>query len=277
METISYHNRSFRILAAFGATMFILFYGRTFDLHHALSKPLFWYAFIVSFCVALLIVKIIHEMTVYLDGRFDWRKNFWQRITYQVFLGIFIPALIDVIVFTAYFLVLRKNIVHTGFLSSDLLRVVFLLALLNAYYYIHYRLLTRKHVHEQTSNHSNSDILNIDHNGLHLHLHVKTDVLLIYRDVRVTKVRTVNGNEYTTNHSLAQLNRQYKKQGICQINQSFLVNLYMLKGYINVEKRDSYSPIIKPAYRAAFPESLSHEFVVTRKYSDDFRERLADI
>lgn len=277
MKTIPYHNKLFRLLAAFGGTMYILFYNRPFDLCFALGKPMFYYAFVVSIGAALVIVTTVHRVTVSLDGWLGWHKRFSERILAQICLGIFAPAFIDVILFSGYFLVIGKNILHTGFFTGDLWIVIKLLSLLNAYYFVHYLALAWRNKKRPNGSSAKTDILNIDHNGVHLHLHVKTDVLCMYKYERVVKVLTIYGNEYTTNHSLAQLNRSYANQGLCHINQSFLVNLHMLKGYTHIDKRDSFRPIIKPIYQSAFPVSLADEFVLTKKYLNEFQKRLDEI
>lgn len=137
MEPVPYNNKYFRVLAAFGATLIVLFQDRPFDLRKALTTPMFYPAFVVSFLVALLIVSIIHHIILRLDQSHPWNADIIERFVRQIIMCIVAPLAIDFIVFAIYYIIIGQNIFINRFFPKDFLYVLLLLLFLNAYYWLH--------------------------------------------------------------------------------------------------------------------------------------------
>lgn len=113
--------------------------------------------------------------------------------------------------------------------------------------------------------------LTIQYSGQNIVLDVKNDVLFFYRSGRLTKVVTINGNEYPTNYSLVYLMELFQPAGFSRINRSVIINRNVVTGYLPGVKRDTIQIIFKPQYDEAIQSKDKELFRVTKENIADFK------
>jgi len=137
-NSITYPNRTLRIIISATATLYILFHGRSLDFNAAIKSPIFYIAFIVSFFITLLMVKWVHYISKSLDKYNDWFSYPTKRTLKQILLGVLVPLLIDFSLLSAYFYFLGTNIFENGFFRHDFPVIVLFMFILNSYYALLY-------------------------------------------------------------------------------------------------------------------------------------------
>lgn len=282
MLVLKYHPRWVRVVVALIASLFILFYGRPLDLVRSFGNVKFYIVFIVSSLVSFAMVEMTHQFTIWLDRRDPWSYKWQERAILQFTLGVQVPLIFDVFLFSVYFAYYGIDITQNGFFSRDFPLIASFMLLLNAYYavsfYFAYGTKSKNDILILESNAvevaavEGSDLMRIENNGILVNLSLTTDVLYFYRDKKNVKVKISKGNDYTVPYSLAQIVECYLEMGFCQINRGTIINLKIIKGYIVGRKRDTLELLVKSdfdTYLANFSERL----VVTKDNIDDFKRQ----
>ncbi|WP_199117786.1 LytTR family DNA-binding domain-containing protein [Pedobacter sp. ASV28] len=278
--TVQYRNKKLRLAAALVASVYILFHGKPFALHKALHSPAFYTALAVSFCVALLLLNIIHHVTLWLDRELDWRERPFVRSAVQSVLGILLPAFTDLILIYLYFETLGQNIIDNGFLLIDFPVIVMFIVLFNAYYLIHYLLLSeRKIVAEiRKEKPDRNDVayltgdmdLVIDQKGTHIRFSLE-DVLYFYRYGKKVNLFMINGVEHIVPLTIATLAERYVPFGFSQINRGVIINNKIVKGYYAGYRKNTLQIIVRHKYANLLPDHSQTYFQVTKDYISGFK------
>lgn len=292
MNTVSYDNKKFRLVSAAIASIYIVFHGIPVDLVKAFSSPGFYVAVVVSFSISLILVQIIHQITIMIDGRSSWRERPFERAVLQFIFGVVFPALVDLVLITVYFTLLGQNIVDNGFLLIDFPVIVCLIIFFNLYYVIRYLLLTENNRFSSTKLGIDGDenqmlgqtrseltsmetaTLTIHYNGKHIYFNVQQDILCFHRDGRKVIAMTVNGNHYPINIPISELGNRYENDGLCRINRATIINFKLIKGYLAGKSRGTAELIIQPIFLPLIEGLDTDKLIVTKEYLNSFKERI---
>lgn len=282
MLVLKYHPRWVRVAVAVAASLFILFYGRPLDLVRSFGSMQFYPVFIVSSLVSFAMVEITHQFTIWLDRRDPWSYQWQERAILQFTLGVQVPLIFDVFLFSVYFAYYGIDITQNGFFSKDFPLIASFMLLLNAYYTVRFyfaygtkskdEILILENNAVDIAGVDSSDLMRIENNGILVNLNLTTDVLYFFRDKKNVKVKTSKDNGYPVPYSLAQIVGCYAELGFCQINRGTIINLKIVKGYISGKKRDTLELLVKgnfDPYLANFGDRL----VVTKDNIDDFKRQ----
>lgn len=283
MGPVQYKNRKFRVAAAFGASLFIIIYGKPFNVYKAVSSPGFYLVLAISFCAALLLVELVHYITVKLDAKFGWRSMFADRLVAQVFLCVIVPVFIDLLLFWAYFSVLDQDIFENGFFHLDLPVVAGFLILLSFYYCLYYWMLTDARSLEKglelamKADQENKALIDqksailMEHKGQHIYFKAE-DIFYFYRVGKDVKFVTFKGGEYPTKETIGSLAERFSDSGFLQINRSVILNFKTVKGYSRGAKRDTLYLIFKNRYKLLLNDA-DGDFLVTKDHIAAIRSR----
>lgn len=277
MNAVIYNNRKFRIISAFVASFCVVIYGTRFDVLRALTSPIFYLVLAISFAVAFLLVQFVHYITKRLDAHYDWRTQFVERMVFQILLGVVVPMVIDMILYSIYFAVLGQNIFENGFFHIDLPFVGMLLLLLNFYYCIYYFVLTDRHAlqremkkewasSEQTSAEKGRQLLTAICSGLDGTTDLKTDVLYFYSTNKQVYLVLHSGKELPVNSSLRALSEVLAEFNFTQINRSIILNFRTVLHFKTGTKRDTLTLLFKEKYHFLPSNHGNDYFVVTKHY-----------
>jgi len=282
---IRYDNRRLRTIAALGASMYMLFHGRPLEIVRAFTSPGFYFAFAVSFGIALILVSFIHNITVWLDTKCGWRQMPAERAILQFTLGVLVPSLIEILLVSIYFEAKGENLIENGFLLVDFPVIILLLFLLNTYYFIHHLLLTEgghnvmESKYQQTEPHTVNlplefveDKLETTYRGREIEVNI-SDILFYYRLHNIVRLVNAAGNDYPVKMSLGKLTEKYNRSDFCQINRSVMINLKLVERYENGLRRDTLDLVLKPEYTELAKRIELSSFQVTREYIPPFLEK----
>ncbi len=281
MLVLKYHPRWIRVVVAIIASLFILFYGRPLDLVRSFGSMQFYPVFIVSSLVCFAMLEMTHQFTMWLDRRDPWTYQWQERAILQFTLGVQVPVIFDVFLFSVYFAYHDVEITQNGFFSKDFPLIASFMFLVNGYYVVSFyfayakskdELLTVKSNAVEVVKVGSSDLMRIENNGILVNLNLIDDAVYFYRDKKNVKVKTFKGNSYQVPYSLAQIVECYSEMGFCQTNRGTIINLKIIKGYIVGRKRDTLELLVKAdfdTYLANFSERL----VVTKDNIDDFKHQ----
>lgn len=97
-----------------------------------LQQSGFYIAWLVSFLVTLILIVIVFLITLWLDLKRPWYRNYNQRLLYQSLWGLLIPTIFSFIIIAFYFYWYSINIFKTIWFEAYLPQIVLLLVIFNA-------------------------------------------------------------------------------------------------------------------------------------------------
>ncbi len=118
-----------------------------------------------------------------------------------------------------------------------------------------------------------AEILEIKHNGVDVVLNVSTDILYIYKDQKNVKIKIISGHEYSKKDSISNIVQTYANTSLCQVNQSAIVNLEMIKGVNTGTRSKTLDLLFKPQFIELISSSELDKLYVTRKFMQDFKDQ----
>lgn len=267
MTAIRYRNFRFRAIIALIASTYILLHGHSFEvIARAFISPSFYLALAASYPITLLLVFIVHRLTMKLDERYDWRDNFQERVIWQFLLGILVPALLDIVLISAYSAIVGTSFSQSNFFLVDFPIIVSFIILLNMYYVIRYLLLTepkpKAEDRDQPGN-GRFSTLTIDFGGEEKQLNAGEDILYFFTEARLVKVVTRNGI-YPIRDSIGELEKQYSGVGFYRINHGTMVNMRIVQGFTSGKEEDTLKIIFFQPHEIRKEDA--GRFVVTKEY-----------
>lgn len=264
-----------RILISAFTALFIVLHGRWNLIGEAVFSPSFYFAFLLSFAVACLLMYIVGVSTRWLDKRYPWQADFYRRSALQLLFGLIIPSAVDLLFAGVYLNALGQDLKKSGFLLFDFPVIFLFLVLVNVYYFIrHY--MPQQASHDAPFADKTADNLTIYHNGTHVQLSVCRDVLYCCRMGKRVAVYTRGGASYHTDLSLGNLLRGYEEAGLMQVNRSLLINYRIAQGYSRGSRRDTLQIIINNEYRDIPAMRDISLFVVTKEHIRAFKGLFED-
>ncbi|MHA4893547.1 hypothetical protein ACXZ1K_02250 [Pedobacter sp. PWIIR3] len=141
---VAYESIWLRVMVAFLVAQMIVHILRQ---RHGLDSYLDWTfhrTWLITFGIAFAIMQWAYLLTVYLDHKVPWDRATKKRRQKQILYGVGIPVLFDFIAMTIYFGYFGYNIFYTGWPTLYLPITLFMLGLLNFYYYNKYKVFEKK-------------------------------------------------------------------------------------------------------------------------------------
>lgn len=287
MGPVQYKNRKFRLFGAFAASLFMLIYGKPFDIGRALGSSGFYLSLAISFAAGLILVEFVHSITVKLDKKYGWRTMFTERLIAQALLAVLIPTAIDFLFFSVYFRILGQCVYENGFFHIDLPAVTGFLTLLSFYYCLRYWMLTdKRNVQEQlelamtadreNKQHSHQeDTVCMEYKGERIYFNLE-NILYFYRLGRNVYFVIKDGQQYPIHFTIGSLEDRYGKNGFIRINRGMIINIKIIIGYKPGTRKNTLQLIIHENYNDTISELGKEQFQVTKEYMTAFRDRFGD-
>lgn len=267
MVTTQYNNLLIRIATAFLGAIFILFHGRWEGFLRAFTFPSFYVALVVSFTVAMLLVYIIHRGTIWLDRYYSWRDKPLERTSLQIGVGLFLPALTDLVLISIHLAFRGENIFDTGFLQIDFPVIFIFLILVNLYYVIHDLYITGK----SSESHP---MITIEHNGRFFALNMSTEVIYASQCGTNVDLLCMDGSEYSTMNSLRHLQEEFGDHCFCRINRQSLINMRYVRGCESIPNEQFAYVIFKSEVLPLVEHRKTGDFLITTDYIEKFKQNL---
>jgi hypothetical protein len=277
MQKDLYHNKKLRFLLAFLASIYIIFHGRPFDIYRALTSPSFYIALIVSLGIGLLLVYYIHRVTVWLDGRCEWRTMPVERSILQFSTGVAAPAVIDLILISIYFQAIGQNIMENDFLLIDYPIIVCLIIFFNIYYLIHYLLVTDRAgdiAEDFADEQQQGTEFTVEYKDISVQL-LLANILCFYRSSRKITIIATDNKEYTRAGTITNIAKQFNDAGFIQINRTVIINLSTVEGFKKGPRKNTIQLLIKQDVEIYFQDLPEEHLLVTKEYIDKFRSAYA--
>jgi hypothetical protein len=123
-----------RIVCASFTGIFLVFFGED-DLLDMLHNYGFYLSCIGSIIIAILMSEFITQVSYHFDLRYPWRMAIKKRLLIQGIL-VFLSICLAVMLATFYFMVRDTSILVANYFKYDFTVVIFLVALVHAYYLI---------------------------------------------------------------------------------------------------------------------------------------------
>ncbi|UUC44179.1 LytTR family DNA-binding domain-containing protein [Flavobacterium cerinum] len=282
MLVLKYHPRWVRVVVAIIASLFILFYGRPLDLVRSFGSMQFYPVFIVSSLVSFAMVEMTHQFTRWLDRRDPWSYQWQERAILQFTLGVQVPLIFDVFLFSVYFAYYGIDITQNGFFSKDFPLIASFMLLLNAYYAVRFyfaygtksrdEILVLENSSAEVTGVDSSDLMRIENNGITINLDLGKDIILFAYINRQLRVYDREGKIYPVKDKLTNLINELEDKGYCQINRSTIVNLEAVKGYKIGAKRNTLELFIVTDLDE-IDEDKRPNLTVTGENIDDFKSK----
>ena len=110
--------------------------GRAGSILDRINTKHFFIDLMGGFFIALLLWELVRFVTLRLDKRLDWYIHPIQRIAFQLFFGVIIPAFLS-FVFTLFFMQVahKQDIFQTTWLHSEFYAVILIILLVNLVYF----------------------------------------------------------------------------------------------------------------------------------------------
>lgn len=273
MKTHRYLLLWLRIIICFVSGIYININPRWDLVSKAIVTPRFYFALIASFGICYLMLYIIHVNNKFLNRHYPWQHNAYLRTLLQLIGGVAVPIIVDWILVYLYLFALGIQDRMPVYFMYYILTVILFVLGINVVYLIVDLILNvpdRNIFRKQYE-------LEIKHNGADLVLNIQSDILYIYKDVKNIKVMTISGHEYTKKDTIRNIIKTYPNSSLCQINQSTIVNLEMLKGQQNGTRSKTIDLLFKPQYHDVIIKSKFEKLYVTREFIISFRKKYGGI
>lgn len=284
MGPVHYKNKRVRFYTVIIASFYMLIHGTKFDIYRAITSPGFYLVWGISFMVTLLLVEYVHYITKRLDINYGWRSKTKERAVAQLLFGLILPAVADLLILSVYFGFLGQNIFDNRYFHIDFPVVLFLLILLNGYYFVQYWLLTdprhvEKHVEMALATHDTDQVnaeetFTIQSKGVCLHIEIRS-ILYFYRNGKQVDLVTVFNEKLSTSENLKILEERFLRHGFIRINRSVVFNFNEVLGYEAGERRNTLKLVLDPKYDEHLYQHKSDGFFVTNEHLSDVLRRFA--
>lgn len=134
------HERYFsvyvRFLLAFLASIYIIIEGQHKPALVVIQQKNFYYSLIFSFIIAMLVLKYIHYLSLYLDKRWDWNKKPVIRLMLQLGFGFFFALYLDLLLAKGLYHMLDVDFEKSGYMLVEFPKIKWMLGTLNFIYWI---------------------------------------------------------------------------------------------------------------------------------------------
>ncbi|WP_185965643.1 LytTR family transcriptional regulator DNA-binding domain-containing protein [Flavobacterium zepuense] len=244
----------------------------------------------MSFIIALLMVKAVHIIAVWIDTVDAIKSSFPIKAMIQLVVGIGAPAIFDLVLISLYFLPYSENIITNGFMGRDFPIIMFMLLLLNAFYILYSIIIRawveRNELHpstapeqkEETHYEGENDIatntllVKFQNTQIRLLIH---QFLFIHRIERKSHIVKMTGKDYSCQYSITELAKTLSKHGFAQLNRGAIINLKAVKGYKSGERKHTLELILNENYSELFMQYTATDFTVTNEYIESFKKQFS--
>jgi hypothetical protein len=107
IKLVPYKDFWIRIGLSLVVVFFFEFLG-TESFNDAITSRFFWTDLIAGFILIFIASTFIRSVSLYLDKKYPWNKNFFPRIIYQFLAGVLLPSLFVLAYVYIYFFVIMK-------------------------------------------------------------------------------------------------------------------------------------------------------------------------
>lgn len=219
-------------------------YDEQESLLEAIFSVSYWRAFIASFCIASVIAFYIHKASIWLDERYHWLDNLFNRFCWQAILGVIVPALATLVLISIYFAAFGINILETEYLKEDYIIAVLMIICLNLYcfsirQFVIIKSLTTNVKGKDCDQEDTYNIKQVDtvpvRDGKEIRLLTDTEIAAIFIVEGNTLASTFNGRDFITDLKLDFLESVLDAQLFYRVNRQLLANRSACMGYTDAE------------------------------------------
>ncbi len=214
-----------------------------------------------------------------LDRRWSWDKKPFRRIILQILGGVVPPVLFDVLFAVAFIITTGRDFMTSGFIERDLGVILSFIILVNGFYPLYFFLskyLRSDPTIESDKTQQSAESLTVDYNGNHVNLNPRSDILYLYREGKLVRVKTLSGQIYSINDTVASINDRLPSGFFCQINRAVIVNMHTIKGYSPC-KRNNIQARFRPEYHSIIKNRDDERYKVTKEHIEEFKNLLQKI
>lgn len=279
MKTIDDIFRIARIVISISAAFFIVINGRWSQVHEMFVSPSFYVAVFVSFIICYILMYFIHFISNRLDRRWSWDKKPFRRIILQILGGVVPPVLFDVLFAIAFIITTGRDFMTSGFIERDLGVIFSFIILVNGFYPLYFFLskyLLSDTVTEEHANQIADESFVVDYNGNHISFNPEVDILYLYREGRLIKIKSPTGQIYSICDTIMGVLDRLPPNCFCQINRGVIVNMSFIKGY-SLCKRSTIQARFKTEYHNIIKERDDERYRVTGEHIEEFKNLFKNI
>ncbi len=269
-QPIAYKDKYLRLVASIVATHIIIVYGESRSTFEMLLMPAYYYAFIGSFIIALILFWAVREIVIRLDKNFDWLEMPVYRIGLQTFFGFIVPGLLAFLLAALYFRIRGHNILHTSYLRYDFQFILLQILLINFYYVTFYfygrwrqakSLIDKIGKSTPVADTAFAQTFQVIKGAKNVLLPID-EIAYCYRKEESNFLRTINGEDFFINQSLDEVQQQLPETRFFRINRQLIAHRQTCKSFDLL----SYGKL-KVALQPAFNE----EVIVSQKRALAFK------
>lgn len=279
MKTIDDIFRIARIVISISAAFFIVINGRWSQVHEMFVSPSFYVAVFISFFICYILMYFIHFISHRLDRRWSWDKKPFRRIILQILGGVVPPVLFDVLFAVAFIITTGRDFMTSGFIERDLGVILSFIILVNGFYPLYFFLskyLLSDPFAEEHANLITAESFVVDYNGNHISLNPEADILYLYREGRLIKIKSPTGQIYSICDTIIGVLDHLPSHCFCQINRGVIVNMSFIKGY-SLCKRNNIQARFKTEYHNIIKERDDDRYKVTKDHVEEFKNLFQNI
>lgn len=279
MKTIDDIFRIARIVISISAAFFIVINGRWSQVHEMFVSPSFYVAVFISFFICYILMYFIHFISHRLDRRWSWDKKPFRRIILQILGGVVPPVLFDILFAAAFIITTGRDFMTSGFIERDLGVILSFIILVNGFYPLYFFLskyLLSDPFAEEHANLITAESFVVDYNGNHISLNPEADILYLYREGRLIKIKSPTGQIYSICDTIIGVLDHLPSHCFCQINRGVIVNMSFIKGY-SLCKRNNIQARFKTEYHNIIKERDDDRYKVTKDHVEEFKNLFKNI
>ncbi len=260
---IRYNDWLLRLIACIIAAHIVTAYGEDIAFFDMLTMPHYYYSFVPSIIIGMILFGIIREINIRLDKKFDWTEKPVHRITTQIFFSLILPALAAFFLAFIYFTLRGKDIFKTTYLQYDYQFILLMLLVVNLYYIVYYFYHKWAHAEKTvrllSSQWSDPDqptrtTFQVSKGAQNILLDLN-QIAYFFRQDEINYLRTVSKEDYFINISLDEVQRQLSEEIFFRANRQLIVHRNSVRRY-DLLTYGKLQAIIEPPFEDTIVSSI---------------------
>lgn len=274
-----YNDFWFKIIGSLVSAHLIDAINREDSFFERFTTPHYYTDLLGGFVISLMIWEVVRFVTHFLDRRYDWLKQTFTRVVWQLLLALLVPALLSFF-FTWAFMhfAYDQDIFQTSWLFNEFYSVILIIVLVNVVYFAWWLYLTGKEDKESaapalfmeesktiyTPNATDPGLATLTvTKGNKSILLSQNEIAFIYLADSYSYIKTSKEETYLTSFTLDELGRMVDERNFFRANRQVIVNRASVKGYESVEN-GKIQLDVSPAFKT--------QVIVSQKRAKDFRK-----
>lgn len=216
------------------------------DLGRLFKNPLHYLDMLVTFLSVYIILEFIDQVNLYLNKKFEWTKETFQRIIYQLLFAIIVPVLLSIfITFIQWEFIWHQDLFRDNYFKYEFLPQVLLILIINLFF-VAVHLFNKGISTEKEVNLSKTPFIIGRKGGKKIPVQV-SNVSCIQLKQGIVFLITFEGEEFLLSENLDHFEKTLPSSHFFRVNRQLIINREACKSFAS-GSNGKVNVVIFPAF-----------------------------